>query len=317
MNQPATILLIAFGLDLLLGDPAYPLHPVRLIGRLVQLLETLLRKHCRSMKTASFLLPAVAASAPLIAYSLLHRILGDLAWILDLYLVYSLLALRDLLKHGERVAFALKHQTLDDARNAVQMLVGRNTAELDAHAVARATIESVAENFVDGFLSPVFWFTAGSAVSQTMEGGVAALLGFKVISTLDSMVGYKNERYRELGRISAKFDDVLNFVPARLSIPLVALAARIVSKDWKSAWRIGLRDRLKHASPNSAHAEAAMAGALNLRLGGPTLYPHGIVEKPWLGNGTPDATPDHIGGALRISLWCGTIAIALVLGMVY
>lgn len=311
MSNPALILLLAFGLDLLIGDPVYPLHPVRLIGRVIQTLEKMLRKHCPNRWITSFLLPLLTLTAAGAAYTLLHWLSGTWAWIFDLYLTYSLLALGDLHKHGREVEFSLKHQSLDEARRKVQWMVGRDSSVLDADGVSRATIESLAENFVDGFLSPVFWFTAGALLFQSMEGGIVCLLGFKGISTLDSMVGYKNERYQELGRISAKLDDVLNFIPARFSIPLIALAARMTSNDWKAAWNIGLRDRLKHASPNSAHAEAAMAGALNLRLGGPSTYGNELNKKPWLGDGTAAATPNDISRALTLVQVSGALATAL------
>ncbi len=268
------------------------------------------------MPLASFLLPAFTLLTAGLSYTLLHILFGAWAWVLDLFLAYSLLALSDLLKHARTVEFALKHRSLEEAREKVQWMVGRDTVELDGHAVARAAIESVAENFVDGFLSPVFWFGTGTLIFQTLEGGVLLLLSFKVISTLDSMVGYKNERYRVLGRISAKLDDVLNFIPARLSIPLITLAARLTSNDGKAAWLVGRNDRLKHASPNSAHAEAAMAGALNLRLGGPAHYGNQLIDKHWLGTGTPQATPEHIDRALNIVLassYAALIAIELLL----
>lgn len=312
MIHPSLILLVAFGLDLLIGDPAYPFHPVRLIGRLIQRLEKGLRRHCTNLFFASFLLPIFVLLISGLVYGFLHVLLGTWAWVLDLYLTYSLLALGDLLKHARDVEFALKHRSLEETRNKVQWMVGRDTAKLDSHAVARATIESVAENFVDGFLSPLFWFAAGALVFQTLEGGVFLLLLFKAVSTLDSMVGYKNEQYLILGRISAKLDDVLNFIPARLSIPLMTLAARLTANDYRSAWRIGLRDRRKHASPNSAHAEATIAGALHLKLGGPSTYGGQQMEKPWLGKGTPSATSNDIHRAIKLLQVCGYAATLLI-----
>jgi adenosylcobinamide-phosphate synthase len=313
MNDPVVVLLLAFGLDLLIGDPAYPLHPIRLIGRVVQAVEKVLRKFCSNLSFASLLLPVCILLVSGLVYALLHLMFGTWSLLIDLYLVYSLLALGDLLKHARDVEFALKYRSLEDAREKVQWMVGRDTSELDASAVARAAIESVAENFVDGFLSPLFWFALGTLAFQSLEGGVLLLLSFKVVSTLDSMVGYQNEQYQVLGRISAKLDDVLNFIPARLSIPLITLAARLTSNNWKAAWTIGLRDRLKHASPNSAHAEAAMAGGLNLQLGGPSLYQNKAVEKPWLGSGTAKAAPEHIGRALKMIQVSGYAALVPVI----
>ena len=305
LNHPALILLAAFGLDLLIGDPVCPLHPVRLFGKLIRFSERLLRTHCRSLKLASWLLPFFMVVAVLFIYRLLIVVAMDAGWIVNLLLVYSLLALKDLMNHAGEVRDALAQPNLTLARAKVQMIVGRDVNLLDGHGVARATIESVAENFVDGFLAPLFWYAAGALLSGKTEGGVALLIAFKVVSTLDSMVGYKNERYWVLGRISAQLDDVMNFIPARLSIPLIALCAA----KRNEAWRIGLRDRLKHASPNSAHAEAAVAGALGLRLGGPTAYPHGTVDKPWLGDSRTEADAADISRAVRLIQTCGTVAL--------
>ncbi|MEO0508780.1 MAG: adenosylcobinamide-phosphate synthase CbiB [Verrucomicrobiota bacterium] len=299
-NNPGVILLVAIVLDRFLGDPAYRMHPVRLFGHLITALEHELRKRVPSLRLASFLLPALALFATLLVYILLTNFLGDWVWVLNIYLTYSLLALGDLLKHAKAVQQALNVSGIKVARQQVQRIVGRDTSVLDSAGVARATIESVAESFVDGILAPIFWFAFGVVLFGSTEGGVFCLITFKVVSTLDSMVGYKNKRYLVLGRVSARLDDLLNFVPARLSIPLIALAAKLLGNDARAALHIGLRDRKKHSSPNSAHAEAAVAGALDLRLGGPTQYPHTLVDKPWLGKGSAEASPAKIGAALRL-----------------
>jgi len=301
LNHPAALLLIAFVLDLLIGDPPCPVHPVRLIGKLIRFSEKQLRSWKLNLLLAGALLPLIVSAGTLLAYQILLKLSGDVTWIVNLTLIYSLLALKDLVRHATAVKKELELEDLPQARAAVQMLVGRNTNLLDESGVARAAIESVAENFVDGFLSPVFWFATGSLIFHNTEGGVCLLLIFKVISTLDSMVGYKNESYLLLGRVSAKLDDGMNYIPARLSLLLIA----VCSGKPRETWRIGLRDRLKHTSPNSAHAEAAVAGALGLRLGGPTAYPHGIVEKPWLGDGSADATAVDLQKAVRLILICG------------
>ena len=179
--------------------------------------------------------------------------------------------------------------------------------------VARATIESVSENYVDGVLSSIFWYTVGALFFQSTAGAVGCLIAFKVVSTLDSMVGYKSEEYRVLGCSSARLDDVLNYIPARLSIPLISLASILISANWVSALRIGLRDRRKHSSPNAAHAEAAMAGALNLKLGGPTYYAHGTTDKPWLGDGKTDASTQDITAAIKIIDYSSYLATILSL----
>lgn len=317
MNNPILILILAFGLDQVLGDPVYPWHPVRLIGRLITVTERFFRKRFDDMRVASLGLPLATAIISIGVYYFIRSFLGSLSWFLDLYLVYSLLALKDLHVHGKKVADALSIDALDKARNHVQMMVGRNTEKLNAHGIARAAIESLAENFVDGFLSPLFWYALAAALTGSPSEAVAALIGFKVISTLDSMVGYKNETYKQLGAISAKLDDVLNFVPARLSIPLISLAAKMTHLENTNAWRIGWRDRLNHDSPNSAHAEAAIAGALDLKLGGPSEYHGKLKDKPWIGEGRTEATDEDINRGSHLLLYCGYIATGIALTLLF
>ncbi|MFC1467498.1 adenosylcobinamide-phosphate synthase CbiB [Verrucomicrobiota bacterium] len=290
MPDAAIILTAAFLLDFTIGDPVYPYHPVRLIGLLVGQLEKQLYDRIPHI-WGGVALGLLTVTGTLAAYGILIALLPD--WAVNIFLLYSSIALHDLLRHAKAVQQPLANGNVDAARKNVQMIVGRDANLLDAHGTARAAIESVAESFVDGFLSPIFWFTIGTLLFN-VNGGVALVLAFKAISTLDSMVGYRNERYRRFGTFSALADDLFNFVPARLSIPLISVCAYALNQNFRDAWRIGWRDRLKHASPNSAHAEATVAGALNIRLGGPTVYAHGTSDKPWLGDGTPAAGADHI-----------------------
>jgi adenosylcobinamide-phosphate synthase len=315
-DSAAITLIAAYALDLVIGDPPYPLHPVRLLGGMIAMLERTLRQ-CRIPQTVgAWVLPAVTVATGIGTYLSLRSLLGGFAPLLDIYLAYSLLALRDLLKHGQKVEDALRQQHLPKARNSVQMLVGRNTEELSHPAIARAAIESLAENTVDGVVSPVFWYAVGSLICGS-TGGIVLLVAFKTVSTLDSMIGYKNERYNVLGRISARFDDALNFIPARLAIPLIALSAMLCGGRAKEAWRIGWRDRLNHDSPNSAHAEAAIAGALGLWLGGPATYDGKTVMRPWIGNGTPEASSRHIARSRHILFLTGTISVALAASLLF
>jgi adenosylcobinamide-phosphate synthase len=296
VSESALILAGAFLLDLLIGDPVYRHHPVRLIGRLIEKLEALLYPRFPHI-LGSALLWLFSIAGTLMVYQILLALLPDA--LVNMFLLYSSIALQDLLRHAKSVRQPLAAGDLKIARQKVQMIVGRDANRLDAHGIARAAIESVAESFVDGFLSPVFWFVIGTLFFG-LNGGMALTLLFKVTSTLDSMVGYRNKRYAQFGTVSARADDVLNFIPARLSIPLIAVGAYALNYAMRAAWKIGWRDRLKHASPNSAHAEAAVAGALQLRLGGPTIYAHGTADKPWLGTGTADALPTHIDAACRL-----------------
>jgi len=306
------ILPAAFVLDLFAGDPVYALHPVRLAGRLINWLE----RHLRRGNLAGFLggtILLVATNCVMAAgYILLRWIAGRIhpaaVWTLDVFALYSCIALKDLHDHARPVALALGAGNLPAARDAVARMVGRDVTVLDAPGVARAAVESVAESFPDGFLAPVFWYTV-FATTGSAEAAVLAALVYRTTNTLDSMVGHRNEKYEWFGKASARVDDVLNFIPARISIPFLWAAAVLIGWDAREGRRVAWRDRLKHESPNSAHAESFMAGALGLKLGGPTAYADGIVEKPWLGNGTDSATVEHIMAACRLIFYAGTMAV--------
>ena len=316
MDESLLILLAAFGLDLLLGDPVYPLHPVRVIGGLINVVEAgLERCGFRTLFGGIVLLASVPAAA-LGAYGAGLLLAGPFAVMLNLYLFYSFLAVKDLHRHGKAVLAALEGNNLPEARSAVQKMIGRKAQCLDRFGVARATVESLAENFIDGFLAPLFWYCAGTAWAKAFavspaSGGIAALTVYKAVNTLDSMVGYRNERYEQFGKASARMDDLLNFIPARLGIPILTLSARLCGLDGRNAWNVGWRDRLKHRSPNAGHAEACAAGALGVKLNGPGFYPHGKVEKPWLGSGTDRVTTDHLRKTFRLILCAAVIAVPL------
>ena len=316
MKENLWVLLIACACDLCLGDPVYRLHPVRLIGHLISLVESVLEKWRLLTIMGGFFLLIVVQAMISGSYLALHFLLFDWVLLLNIFLLYSCVSVQDLLKHGQRVLKPLAEDDLSKARNAVQMLIGRDAKILDKHGVARATVESLAENFIDGFLAPLFWFVLGAILAEKMSvlptaGGLLLTLFYKVTNTLDSMVGYKNERYLAFGRFSAKLDDFLNYLPARMGIPIISVAALICGFDWKRAWLVGWRDCLKHSSPNAAHAEACVAGALNIRLNGPGIYPHGLVEKPWLGDGTAEVSAFHLKQTSKLILCSALITIML------
>ena len=322
MHDASIVLIAAFALDMLLGDPVYRLHPVRLIGGLIRSIECGLRR----LRADGVWGGAVLLALPLLVVVALQQglrfslacVSPVIAMVFDAYVLYSCIALRDMLRHASPIAAALLRGDTAAARQHLQKIVGRDVAALDAAAVARATVESVAESFVDGFLAPLFWYGVGCLVAA-MAGatplpfGVGAALAYRCVNTLDSMVGYRNERYLHLGRISARADDVLNLFPARLSLGALWLGAVALRLDAAAGWRIALRDRLKHASPNSAHAESFVAGALGIRLGGPTVYAHGTVGKPWLGDSPDAATPAHIRSCGQLVLATGGVATVVCL----
>ena len=275
----AELLVAAAALDLALGDPVYRWHPVRLVGRSIRWCEAALRKlRADGRLGGCVLFVAVAApwsvgiSVSVIAIGNAHALLASA---LHLFLLYSLVALGDLLKHGNDVNAAASTGNLSAARAAVRKLVGRDTDGMDAGACRRAAIESVAENLVDGFVSPVFWYALA---------GLPGIIVFKIVSTMDSMVGYKTARYLRFGWCGARLDDLLNLVPARLSWLMIAGTATVLPGcSGRNAATLGWRQHGSVPGPNSGWSEAAMAGAIQRRLVGPIWAGGLMVTDLWLG----------------------------------
>jgi adenosylcobinamide-phosphate synthase len=303
MLECIIVLWLGFLLDVFWGDPEYRFHPIRLMGHGISFGEKWLRKLGMASRSGGIILVLLLMGVALIVLLLLSRILneiyGPLAFLFQVYVCFSCLALRDLTVHLNPVVDALEAGDLEAARQAVSKVVGRDVTVLDEKGVCRAAVETLAENFIDGFVSPLFWYLAGGLLGRLLGvnpvlSALGAMLVFKVVSTMDSMVGYKNEKYESLGWAGAKLDDVMNFVPARLSFIFLFLGAVLAGCDGIRGIKIGIRDRLKHESPNSAHGESFVAGALGIRLAGPTTYGNVRKEKPWLGEGFGDATPSDI-----------------------
>ncbi len=295
------LLLLAMALDAALGDMPWLFrfvpHPVVLIGRLIDALDRRLNKPVYTSATRRMrgviLVIFVGGSAALAggACTLLARAFSQ-GWLLEVFIVGTLLAQRSLFEHVKAVAQALREHGLEQARQVVGRIVGRDPQSLDAHGVARAALESLAENFSDGVIAPLFWY---------LLLGLPGLLFYKAVNTLDSMVGYRNEKYLAFGWASARLDDGLNFFPARIAGLLLALAATALPKMRPlAALRTMGTDARHHDSPNAGWPEAAMAGALNLALGGPRRYPGLTVEAKWIGRGSARARAVDIFRALRL-----------------
>ncbi len=275
-------LILGFCLDLIVGDPHWMPHPIVFIGKLVDLTEKGMRrifpKTVRGENLAGaaiwLIVVTVSTGIPLLILHLAYGVSSFLGLALETVMCAQILATKSLKTESMKVYDALKTGDLEKARYAVSMIVGRDTQRLDEAGVARAAVETVAENASDGILAPLLW-----AAFLGPVGGMC----YKAVNTMDSMVGYKNDRYRYFGRAAAMLDDVCNFLPARISGFLMCLAA-CLSFDGKAAFRIFFRDRKNHKSPNSAHTEAACAGALGLQLGGTHLYFGKPVEKPTIGD---------------------------------
>jgi adenosylcobinamide-phosphate synthase len=285
--DPLLILALALALDALAGDMRLLFrlvpHPVVLAGRAIALFDRRLNRQTRSgpdrrargVVTMLLLCAAAAGIGILLTMITLSTRLG---WMLELFVVAVLLAQRSLFDHVLAVVRALEGGSLQAARDAVSHIVGRDPQSLDEYGVARAAVESLAENFSDGVAAPVFWYVVG---------GLPGLLVYKTVNTADSMIGYKTPRHIDFGWAAARLDDVLNLVPARLAGALVAGAALFVPGTHPvKALRIMGRDAKKHRSPNSGWPEAAMAGALDIALAGPRRYAELVVTDPWLGDGT-------------------------------
>lgn len=314
MERDTAIILAAVLLDLVLGDPRALPHPVVAIGRLITLLEPPLRRIFGNARLAGVMLLmttvgmtyAIAALILRLAYAVTPAA-GFLA---ALYLAWVSLAARSLHLESGKVAKALQRGDLPGARLALSYIVGRETAELDEPEIVRGAVETVAENTGDGVIAPLFYL---------MLGGPALAIAYKAVNTLDSMVGYKNERYLEFGWASARFDDLANYLPARLTGVLMVLAAPICALSGSGAWRIMLRDGRNHSSPNSGFPEAAAAGALGVRLGGANRYFGRMVEKPTIGDASVPLSLEAYEGVVRL-MYCsegllvaGWLALTLVL----
>ena len=292
------IVLFAVLLDLVLGDPRALPHPVVAIGRLISFLEPLLRRGFGNARVAGVMLLATTVgvsygTAALILH-LAYAVSPAAGFLAALYLAWVSLAARSLHLESGKVAKALRQGDLPGARLALSYIVGRETAELDEQEIVRGAVETVAENTGDGVIAPLCYL---------MLGGPALAIAYKAVNTLDSMVGYKNERYLEFGWASARLDDLANYLPARLTGLLMVLAAPICSLSGSGAWRIMLRDGRNHSSPNSGFPEAAAAGALGVRLGGANRYFGKVVEKPAIGDASLPLSLEAYGGAVRL-MYC-------------
>ena len=287
-------LIAGYLLDLALGDPEWLYHPVRLIGRLISLTEKSLRKRGGDLRRSAVILTAVTVLAAMAAAALILWLLG-LWGSVPLFIGAALMdwmgiAVTSMAKEARGVGKALE-KGLPEARKQVARIVGRDTGNLNGEEIIKATVETVAENTTDGVISPLFW---------ALLGGPVLLWGFKAASTLDSMVGYMDEKYRDIGWSSARLDDVMNYIPARLTAMLMVCAAFLTGMDGKNAFRIVKRDHAKHSSPNCAWSEAAAAGAMHIRLGGTHEYFGKPVEKPFIGDDDRPAEREDIRRANRL-----------------
>jgi adenosylcobinamide-phosphate synthase len=316
VGTPALLLqtlLLALLLDALLGDPRrlYNIlpHPVALIGQLAEAGERWLNEPeiaARILVLRGALLAAGVTLLAALVGGLIALLLNGLpgGWVIEGLLASTLIAFRGLYDHASAVGSGLD-RGLAEGRAAVAQIVGRDPESLDEAGVARAAVESVAENFSDGVVAPVFWF---------LLLGLPGLAAYKAINTLDSMIGHRSARYLAFGRVAARLDDLVNLLPARLAGGLVVLAAALLpGTSARGAWRSMRRDAPKHRSPNAGWQEAAFAGALGFALAGPRRYGERVVEDHWMGDGRRDLAAADIRAALKLYLVAGAVLASIVI----
>lgn len=300
-------LLGGFLLDCILGDPYSLPHPIRLIGKLIAALDKWVRKTFGKRLVfggmiLALIVLALSFATPLMLLILCYKINILVGIIVESILCYYMLAARCLRNESMKVYRAFLENDTEKARSAVSMIVGRDTKPLDKNGIIRAAVETVAENTSDGVTAPMLYMGLGGAS-----------LGFfyKAANTMDSMIGYTSEKYIQIGRFAAKLDDVLNYIPSRLTALLMILSAGLLNFDIRNAWKIWRRDRRNHASPNSAQTEAVCAGALDIRLAGDAYYFGELHKKPFIGDDIREIENEDIRRANRL-MYC-TSALMLII----
>ena len=304
------VLPLAFMLDLILGDPHNWPHPIRWMGNAIELAEPHFRKMAMSL-TASGVVFAVCliagswllAEILLIIADQIHPVLNI---ILEIILIYFSISAGSLEAAALEIKHCLQDKDITRARGKVALIVGRDVQHYQKTDIARATVETVAENLVDGVISPLFFAAIG---------GAPLAMAYKMANTLDSMVGYKNETYASFGKAAARIDDVLNYIPSRLAVPVISLAAHILSGRGGQALKTAVVEGANHSSPNAGYPEAAFAGVLGIKLNGPNYYDGKLVDKPYIGTGYGPTSPGHIKKACDIMLLSSFLWLLVLWGL--
>lgn len=301
---PEYILPAAFILDRAIGDPDFLPHPIRYMGNAIVYLEPRFRNFPAGQTMngfffAFFLIICTWCLSTLIVSTSqsIHPIFG---FLIETILLYYCISVKSLKDAAMKVYDALLHPSLEKAKQEVGLIVGRDVNSLDKEGIIRATVETVAENLVDGVLSPLFFAALG---------GAPLAMAYKMVNTLDSMVGYKNDTYIHFGRAAAKIDDFFNFVPARISVLIIALSAQLLSGKGIQAFRTAIQDGRCHTSPNAGYPEAAFSGSLEITLGGPNVYHGKLVSKPYIGKTFGKTTAEHIKEA------CSLMVVSSLMGL--
>ncbi|RKD30586.1 adenosylcobinamide-phosphate synthase CbiB [Thermohalobacter berrensis] len=307
------IITLSVILDYIIGDPPNWPHPIKYIGQIISKYERIIRSwRIVPLKIGGFLLTTftlittVSATFLILKISKLVHPIAEI--IVTIYIFYSLLAAKCLHLETFKVYKALKNNDIKKARKLLSYLVGRDTTKLNEKEVTRAAVETLAENTIDGVLAPIFYIGVGLFLKVPAE----MLVAYKTINTLDSMVGYMQEPYKEIGYASAKLDDIINYIPARLGSVLMVLSGIILGYDGRAGFKILLRDRRNHKSPNAGYPEAAVAGLLNIQLGGTNTYFGQRVYKPTIGDNKNELIPENIKDSAKI-MYCSEILLLIII----
>ncbi|GAA0078387.1 adenosylcobinamide-phosphate synthase CbiB [Clostridium sp. CTA-5] len=293
---------IGFILDLLIGDPENPVHPVRIIGSIASKLEILMRKLLsNSLKIAGLITWVITVFLTFgfnfFIINLATKINSYFGVILSGILIYFCISSKGLVVEGYKVIKFIINDDILGARKQLSFIVGRDTNNLDKASIIKAVIETIAENMSDGVIAPLFF--AGI-------GGAPLAMAYKSVNTLDSMFGYKNDKYKDFGYFPAKLDDIFNYIPARITGIFIVISSMILGYNYKNSFKIYKRDRYNHSSPNSAHPEAAMAGALGIELGGANYYFGKLVVKPTIGDMINETSIEDVSKTSKV-LYCSTV----------
>ena len=287
---------IAYILDLIFGDPQNIIHPVQIIGKIISLGEKILLKEKSGSRYKFFAGIILNIFVVSITYGLTCLIyksskISGVFTLIEIYLMYTVFSINSLAREGNRVYNILKEGNIERARKDLSYLVSRDTGTMDEKMIIRSTMETISENTVDGIVAPMLYM---------FLGGLPLSMTYKAINTFDSMVGYKNEKYMDFGKFSAKLDDVANFIPARITGILIVIGSIILGYDYKNSLKVFIRDRKNHSSPNSGHAEAGVAGALGVQFGGRVSYFGKEVDKPVIGDKIKDFELEDIKKNIKI-----------------
>lgn len=299
-------MIIGFIIDIFLGDPYTLPHPVRLIGTLISRLEDFVRSRFKNLRAGGAFLALtvifLSSGIPLVCLLFAYKISNAFGIAVESVFCYYLIAAKCLRDESMKVYRAFWENDTEKARKAVSMIVGRDTDVLDEKGIIKAAVETVAENTSDGVTAPIMYISAGGAA-----------LGFlyKAVNTMDSMIGYKNEKYADIGRFAARLDDLLNYIPSRLTALAMILSAYLLRFDVKNAFYIWKRDRRKHASPNSAQTESVCAGALDIRLAGDAYYFGELHKKEFIGDDIRPPESEDIRRANRL-MYCTSVIVLII-----